>query len=207
MPKRDFDKEAASWDSPVRTALAGTVTEAILRQVELTPEMDVLDFGCGTGLVTLRLAPLVRSVTGVDTSAGMLQVLRAKLLAQNIGNVQAELLNTQGELVLPGEYHAIVSSMTLHHVEDVLGLLRKFHQALLPGGRVAVTDLDLEGGRFHENNDGVFHFGFDRARLQSWFAVAGFNEIRHVTATTIFKPSTDNNIQEFPVFLLTASRQ
>ena len=34
--------------------------------------MDALDFGCGTGLVTLKLQPFIHSITGVDGSQGMI---------------------------------------------------------------------------------------------------------------------------------------
>ena len=43
----------------------------------------ILDFGCGTGLLTEKLAPLVREVIAVDTSPNMIDVLRRK----EIGNV------------------------------------------------------------------------------------------------------------------------
>jgi len=64
--------------------------------------------------------------------------------------------------------------MTLHHIKDVRGLLKRFHHALLPGGYIAIADLDKEDGRFHDNHDGVFHHGFDRDELGLLFAEAGF---------------------------------
>ena len=77
--KRDFDQVAASWDqNPARLKLASDVAHAISQQAQLTPDMDVLDFGCGTGLLTLHLQPKVRSITGVDSSEGMLAVLRKR---------------------------------------------------------------------------------------------------------------------------------
>lgn len=49
-----FDQAAATWDdNPSRIGLMKAVGEAILRQVQPTAEMDVLDYGCGTGLVGL----------------------------------------------------------------------------------------------------------------------------------------------------------
>jgi len=65
--KRDFDSEAASWDKePRRVKLATDITGAIRNDVSLTSDMDALDFGCGTGLVTLQLQPFIHSITGVD---------------------------------------------------------------------------------------------------------------------------------------------
>jgi len=70
-----FDQVAGTWDDdPGRVALARAIADAIGREVGLSPSMDVLDFGTGTGLLALAVQPHVRSVTGADTSAGMLEV-------------------------------------------------------------------------------------------------------------------------------------
>jgi hypothetical protein len=51
-----FDDAAANWDAePRRVELAKAVGEAILRQVRPTRGMDMLDYGCGTGLLGLFL--------------------------------------------------------------------------------------------------------------------------------------------------------
>ena len=69
-----FDKAAADWDKePRRIALMQAIGEAILREAAPTRDMDLLDYGCGTGLVGLFLLPHVRSVTGADNSPGILE--------------------------------------------------------------------------------------------------------------------------------------
>ena len=115
----DFDKEASSWDkNPGRVRVANDIARAISDQKILNPNMDVLEFGCGTGLLTLRLRPLVRSITGVDSSRGMLGVLKAKIENQNLTSIRTQHLDpTKGD-VLKGSYHLIVCSMTLHHVRE-----------------------------------------------------------------------------------------
>lgn len=76
--KRDFEKEAVAWDEhPAKGQLAGDIVAAISQQVVLRPDMDVLDFGRGTGLLTFHLTPLVKSITGVDSSRGRLRVSQA----------------------------------------------------------------------------------------------------------------------------------
>ncbi len=87
--KKNFDQEAATWDEePRRVKLVFDIADAILQAVALTPNMDVLDFGCGTGLLTLRLQPFVRSITGVDSSQGMLDVLKMKVERDHFSNVR-----------------------------------------------------------------------------------------------------------------------
>ena len=51
-----FEREAARWDAaPWRMALARSVAEAIQAQVPLSGTDAALDYGCGTGLLTLAL--------------------------------------------------------------------------------------------------------------------------------------------------------
>src|SRR5512137_1808837 len=141
--RKDFDKEAAQWDAnPGRVKLAHDVADSIIREVVPAREMDVLDFGCGTGLVTLKLQPLVKSVTGMDSSRGMLEVLESKVRGQGLANVRTQFLDLEQGGTVAGRYHLVVSSMTLHHVPDPAGLIAILAGALLPGGTLAVADLD-----------------------------------------------------------------
>jgi ubiquinone/menaquinone biosynthesis C-methylase UbiE len=202
--RRDFDKGAAAWDeNPGRVRLAGEVADAISREVTLNAGMDVLDFGCGTGLITLRLAPLVRSVTGVDSSQGMLDVLAANIARQNLTNVRTLRLDVERGDILPGCYDLIVSSMTLHHIQDIGALLGQFRKVVLPSGRLCLADLDLDSGQFHSDNQGVLHFGFDRTVLRRAFLDAGFEEVHDVTAAEVVKPARDGGMRRFTIFLMT----
>lgn len=201
--RKDFDKDAAQWDAnPGRVKLAHDVADAIIREVAPTREMDALDFGCGTGLVTLRLQPLVRTITGMDSSEGMLAVLGSKVRGQALVNVRTLFLDLEKGGAVEGRYHLIVSSMTLHHVPDPAGLIAQLAGALLPGGTLAVADLDSEDGSFHGDNTGVLHPGFDRLRIRGLFEKAGLTAVREVTAAVVIKEIEEKGRREFPVFLL-----
>jgi len=196
-----FDKAASTWDLVDRRVLiARGVTSAIAGQIPLSKELSVLDFGCGTGLVTLALGPLVGSMTGADTSKGMLDTLAEKAKSAGIP-VHLRQLDVDGSADLGGTYDLIVSSMTLHHVADVPALFQQFEHALAPGGHVALADLDKEDGSFHEDTTGVHHHGFERGQIEAWLAEAGFQEIHLETATVTSKEGKD-----YPVFLATARR-
>ena len=205
--KRDFDKEAATWDeNPVRVKMAEDVGTAMVARVPLDSAMRVLDFGCGTGLVTLRLAPLVGMITGADTSRGMLDVFEAKAAAMGVDNVRTQWLDPDGDGALSGQYDVIVSCMTLHHIAAVEPLLAQCHRCLAPGGRLCIADLDTEDGRFHGDNTGVFHFGFDREALSKAFIGAGFEGVAAVTAATVMKPDEAGTAHPFSIFLISGRR-
>lgn len=202
--KRDFDKDAALWDeNPGRVQLARDVANAISKQIALTPRTGVLDFGCGTGLLTLHLQPLVKSITGADTSHGMLNRLKAKLAKLKLNNVNVVLIDPDKHCNLAGSYDVVVSNMTLHHIKEIKPLLAQFHRLTAPGGHLCVADLDSDDGRFHEDNTGVFHFGFSRTALRKTFTEAGFSNLKVTTASEIEKPFKNGQMRRFTVFLMT----
>lgn len=203
--QHDFDKKAATWDeNPTRVKLAEDVVQAIKQQVTLQPDMEVLDFGCGTGLLAMSVLASVKSITGMDTSQGMLDVLEAKAKQQGLSNVYTQHLHP-GDPVL-GSYDLIISSMTFHHVENTEALLAQLFQTLKTSGKICIADLDLEPGTFHDDNTGIFHFGFDRDALRSLFINAGFSNVRAVTATEVIKPNPSGGLRTFPVFLMVGEK-
>jgi SAM-dependent methyltransferase len=204
---RNFNEAASSWDEePRRVRLASEVAECVKKEVAVTGEMTVLDYGCGTGLVTLCLQPLVRSITGADLSDGMLEILRGKIEASGLTNVKAVLLDPDREIFPAESFDLVVSSMTLHHVENVARLLADFHRVLRSGGVLAVADLDAEDGSFHGHGLAAAHSGFDRDRMRGMLEEAGFREIREVTAATIEKPDVRDTLRTYTVFLMTARK-
>jgi ubiquinone/menaquinone biosynthesis C-methylase UbiE len=197
-----FDEVASTWDEePRRAELASAVAAAVRRSVTLTPDLHVLDFGCGTGLVSLLLQPFVGRLTGADTSEGMLGQFRRKIEAKSLANVETVHLDPAAPRLPDGPFDLVVSSMALHHVEDLAPLFRRFHEVLRPGGVVALADLDREDGTFHDDARGVFHLGFDRSAIVSSLTGAGFESVAASTATV-----TRKNDREYPVFLVTARK-
>lgn len=206
--KRDFDKEAASWDeNPTRVKLADDVADAISKQIVLTPDMNVMDFGCGTGLLTIRLQPRVRSITGVDSSQGMLDVLNRKIAQLKLNAVSTLRVDLDRGDTLAGNYNLVVSNMTLHHIKEIGPLLDQFFAITAPAGYLCIADLDLDNGQFHADNTGVFHFGFARAALRKMFTEAGFENVNDRTAAKVMKPVANGEMREFTVFLMSGRKK
>lgn len=202
---RDFNTDAATWDeNPGRVRVAQQIAETIISTGMLDKRDTLMDFGCGTGLVSLALEPHVDVIIGVDSSHGMLDVLNNKIKHYGIDNVSTALVDIDKDDLPAGPFKCIVSSMTIHHIKDIPLLLKKFHAILDNKGTLFIADLDSENGAFHDNNDGVFHFGFDRNELSALLADAGFNSITAQTAAEIHKPDRQGRSTTFSVFLLTA---
>ncbi|HUN54671.1 MAG TPA: class I SAM-dependent methyltransferase [Smithella sp.] len=205
--KRNFDKDAALWDeNPGRVKMVQRIFDTITSEINLTSSMDVLDFGCGTGLLTMRMAPLVRSITGIDTSQGMLDVLNAKISDGHLAHVKTRFVDLEKGGALKGRYHLITSSMTFHHIKNIGQVLDQFYKVLLPEGKICIADLDSDDGEFHENNEGVFHFGFEREHLSLLIQKAGFKDIKCLTAARITKPVSGRAARVFTIFLITGRK-
>jgi ubiquinone/menaquinone biosynthesis C-methylase UbiE len=202
---RDFNKDAATWDeNPGRVKVAHKIAETIISTAMLDKRDTLLDFGCGTGLVSLALESHVDTITGVDSSSGMLDVFNTKIRHYAIDTINTTLVDIDKASLPSGPFNCIVSSMTMHHIKDIPSLLKKFYSVLDKNGKLFIADLDSESGNFHENNDGVFHFGFDRKEFTSLLTDAGFGSVAASTAAEINKPGTQGSSTTFTVFLLTA---
>jgi SAM-dependent methyltransferase len=200
MSRDLFADRAADWDRVGhRVDNVENIATAIRGRVPFEPTMEIMDFGSGTGLLLERVAPLVRKICAVDTSPSM-----NAQLADKAGSLGCELEILEVDLTvtrLERRFDGIISSMTLHHVENVGALFQVFHGLLNDGGFLALADLVTEDGSFHPDNEGVHHFGFDRDALIGMARDAGFRDPEVATASILRKPHGD-----FPVFLLTATR-
>jgi len=185
--------------------MANNIANTILDAISLNSHMNVLDFGCGTGLLTLRLQPLVASITAVDSSAGMLKILDKKIGDQNIANVTTRHLDIEKGDVLDGPYDLIVSSMTLHHIKETKLLIEQFYEIAAPHGYLCIADLDPDNGLFHGNNEGVFHFGFDRDEMRRSLKKIGLTNIEFRTAAEIVR-FVPGGLRPFTIFLVTGQK-
>lgn len=195
-----FDNKAQDWDAnDMVRQLSSAIGSAILEQVPLHNQMNVMDFGAGTGLITSCVAPLVNRIVAVDTSEAMLDALVSK--PELRGKVEAVCRDIIDK-PLDAQFDLIMSAMAMHHVEDTHKLIQRFAEQLKPGAMLALADLDKEDGSFHpDETAGVFHHGFERDDLQAILEEHGFAAVHFLKAHTVTKED-----KEYPVFLVTATK-
>ena len=175
-----FDKAASSWDTkPSSLAIAKACVENIKKYISLEKNIFILDYGCGTGLVSIALSTEKNTVLGMDYSKGMVDTFNKKINKLNYNNIEAIKHNINEEELPKNSYDLITTSMTLHHIEDTNMFIEKCKFALKDGGYLCINDLDKEDGTFHSKhkNDGVSHFGFDKVELSKQLINNGFKII------------------------------
>jgi len=196
MKEDKFALKASSYDKEVKhTKSSEAIANKIRKNIVIDKNMHLLDFSSGTGLLLEELASEVAKITAVDISPSMTKILREKTTPCKIDIKELDLTKETLDIEVDG----IISSMTMHHIEDIEAMFTKFYSMLKRGGFIAIADLDTEDGSFHTLNTGVEHFGFNRDEFLKYAKEAGFKNCKIEDATTISKSYVD-----YGVFLLTA---
>jgi 2-polyprenyl-3-methyl-5-hydroxy-6-metoxy-1,4-benzoquinol methylase len=104
-------------------------------QAHLTPQMDIFEFGCGTGGTAITHAPLVRSVRAIDFSTRMIEKARQRAAEAGVDNVAFEQGDITSIAVEPGRYDMVLGLSILHLLEDRQTVIARVYEMLKPGGR------------------------------------------------------------------------
>jgi len=202
--KKDFFAHKAKEyeHNAKRVTNVQNIADGILKHITYTKEMNILDFGSGTGLLTQEIAPYVNKITAVDMSTAMNEVLREKAdgFACDLEVLELDITSQEYKHKL-SNLDSIISSMTIHHIKDTEDLFQKFYDLLNDNGTIGLADLETEDGSFHTSDTGVFHFGFDKDKFLNIAKKVGFKDLKIETISVSSKPHG-----EYPIFLLTGRK-
>ncbi|UBV40042.1 class I SAM-dependent methyltransferase [Staphylococcus xylosus] len=151
MNKDRFDQIAQKYDGPERIHLAHIITQAITQQLKDTNYQTLLDYGGGTGLVTLNIAEYFEAVTLMDASPQMVDIFENKVSNLN----QTSIKTLVGDVLLDDtilnhkNYDVIVLSLVLLHSGNYQLLLQKLYNQLNSGGMMILVDFDKNENIYH----------------------------------------------------------
>jgi len=196
-----FDERSRTWDTDDRRRVAEAVAAAIRSAIDLSTSMRTVEVGSGTGLLGLSLVDDIGELVLAEPSSGMRDVAREKLAILDRPGTSTVAFDLMTDAPLAPPFDLAISQLVLHHIEDTAAAMIALAALLRPGGRLALSDLDTEDGRFHdEQAEGVHHLGFDRDRLRALAEDAGFADVAITTAHVY-----ENERGAFPMFLLVAT--
>lgn len=120
-----------------------TATKELIRLAEFTPDMHIIDVGCGVGGSTRRLAHETGCrVTGVDLSDEYIDA--AERLTQLLTMQERVRFHAASALELPFEDHSFDGAWSIQmnmNVEDKLGWLQELNRVMKPGTRAVLYEV------------------------------------------------------------------
>lgn len=169
-----FAEQAPIWDETRKLhAPEAEVEAALLETIGAAPVEQLLDIGCGPGRMLEILAPRAKSAIGVDLSAAMLGVARARIEQAGLRNVHLR----QGDMfALPVEAGAVdlaVLHQVLHYLDDPARALREAARTLKPGGRLIVVDFAPHHYELLRERHEHRRLGFARQEVEAYLRQAG----------------------------------
>lgn len=176
----NWDEYADGWDENddvIRYAnkAFASLEQLVLPHVSSLSTSRVLDFGCGTGLLVEKLAPLCGMAVAIDASPKMIEVVNAKVRATRLNHVSTAVCNLEDQApssidVLRAPFDLIVASSVCAFLESFEGMVSTLKGMLNPGGWFVQWDwLPTEDSP---------KFGLSKDRVRAAYATAGLELVR-----------------------------
>ncbi|MEM1365666.1 MAG: metalloregulator ArsR/SmtB family transcription factor [Pseudomonadota bacterium] len=191
--ERYFAANAERWDEIRSLHLPETAVEqALLELVGETAaggEATLLDIGTGTGRMLQVLAPVFARATGLDSSAEMLAIARARLEEDGIEAVQLR----QGDLFQAAElgprFDLVVLHMVLHFLEEPGRAIAAAAATMLPEGRLFVVDFEPHDHEFLRAEHNHARAGFGQGEMAQWAQAAGLDIVDYRSLKPVDGPA------------------
>ena len=173
----EWDQYAESWDNdPTTSAYAAAAFDSLTELVQVSGlslhGANVLDFGCGTGLLTEHLVAAGASIDAVDTSNAMLNALAAKIDRYGWSTVR---ISTRLPESVP-RFDLVVCSSVCAFLPDYPSAVQELASHLGPGGLFVQWDWERTDDNDH---------GLTRTQIHRALAAAGFTDVGVRTGFTI----------------------
>lgn len=117
--------------------------DILIRMTHATRNDEVLDVACGPGLVACAFAPLVRHVTGIDITPGMIEQARAAQTEKGLTNLTWVVGPACPLPFLDGSFSIVLTRYSFHHFLHPEEVLAEMIRVCKPGGRILVADVLL----------------------------------------------------------------
>ncbi len=203
----NYKEKANLWDEkPWKQELATKIYNYAKENLNLSKETKLVDLGGGTGLLALKFLEDVASISVVDTSKSMLDVLRQKIEKNNLEEVNAiEQLFVDG-LFERGSIDLVISSLTFHHIEDIYLQVEDIYKALSENGEILIVDLVQDSDDFHTEGQSYIHAGFEKIDIVELLEFNKFKNIKYGIIENVERMGAKGKMKNFALFVATAKK-
>lgn len=147
-PERFWNHRAQHYDE-----LVGPMYEDAYRRTAqytikyLAPSDRVLEFACGTGIVTQAVAPHVAGIRAIDISEEMVHRAQEKVTAAGLDHVEVTQTDLFDSSLEEGSFDAVMAFNVLLYVDNFEAVMARISALLKPGG-MFLSASDCLGGSF-----------------------------------------------------------
>lgn len=149
----EMNQAAKFWDKIAERYSKQPIAdeESYQRKLKITqeyfkPEMEILEFGCGTGSTAITHAPYVGHIRAIDISSNMLDIARSKAEAAKIQNITFEQATIESFTAPDQSFDMVLGLSVLHLLEDKEAAIAKVYRLLKPGGFFVTSTACLGDG-------------------------------------------------------------
>lgn len=172
MENNVFEQMAKRYDTEERIELSKVIVKEVRPELRNSKSKSLIDYGSGTGLISLELSDLVASILLVDSSKQMLEVAKAKISHKGITNSKVLYSDfTQETPELKADI--VLMSLVLLHIPDTKKILQELFNILSNGGKLIIIDFDKNDKINHPK----VHNGFSHEELKKRLSEVGFKSI------------------------------
>jgi ubiquinone/menaquinone biosynthesis C-methylase UbiE len=176
MENNIFEEMAKRYDTEERMELAKVIVKEVRPKLQNSRSKSLIDYGSGTGLISLELSDLVESILLVDSSKQMLEVAKAKISHKGITNSKVLYSDfTQETPELKADI--VLMSLVLLHIPDTKQILKELFKIINDGGKLIIIDFDKNDKIKHPK----VHNGFLHEELKKSLSEVGFTSIEMKT--------------------------
>lgn len=179
-----FASSAKRWDE-LRHELFGEAFHVAAATAFVDPDWTVGDLGCGTGQLSRALAPFVKHVIAVDSSAAMLRAAKTRLAG--VRNVDLRRGDLEALPIDDARLNAATLALVLHHVPEPPRALGEATRVLAHGGRLVIVDMLPHERENYRQQMGHVWMGFSPQHICTWLTEAGLEPTR----TVLLEPDPD----------------
>lgn len=180
-----WDKIAGVYDI-FEDVYNGKVNKDLCQEVAelISADDDVLECACGTGMLTVRVAPKCKSIVATDLSRKMLE--RASKKCSRYGNARFEFADITHLEFPNGSFDKVIAANVIHLLEDPMKALDELDRVCKPGGQMIIpTYINREKNKGRTSGIATvigkagadFKRQFTYGSYRQFFADAGFTNV------------------------------
>ena len=177
--EQHFDQLASDWDAFRDVTVGETVVEERLLQLFNAPQVhDFLDLGTGTGRMLELFSERFERGLGIDVSADMLRVARAKMDQPNLRHCRVRKGNLYDLDVPAGAADVTVLHHVLHYLDDPGLAIAEAARTLRPSGQLLIVDFAPHTFDSLRTVHAHRRLGFSDQEIAAWCEDAGLEGLR-----------------------------